>query len=399
MKRCPPTSCLALAKATAHVNRLLISIRAAHDAGKRKKADQLVCRYLASFDARYLAVLEAYKRKGVQQDASLLPDVARSLNAWAGSDEEVLIRIRQKPGNPHRFRTILEFGVENYALQLLVREVLKAQADLHPNQYHLRGTHAAIERVVGLLKDGYAWATEIDIHNCYPSFDGEKVPDFLPIPKEVSRHVILGGTHRLLLHSGIFGPADKPGEDDELIASHLFADARQGLPQGSAASPLAVEMLFAPLLHKLPAGSPWTGYSDNFLAMGKTKADAVSMSTALWSALKAHPAGQFWPNPAKVYAPGEPIVFLGHRFQRLPGMTRIDPTPDNLGQFDHKMDIGLSAIKAASSKAVRMKRIWKLQGYVSSWTAAFKLCADISTIRHTALKRIAWAATMSEIHE
>ena len=276
--------------------------------------------------------------------------------------------------------------------------MLKAQADLHPNQYHLRGTHAAIERVVGLLKDGYTWAIETDIYNCYPSFDGEKVPDFLPIPKEVSRHVILCGTHRLLLHSGIFGPADKPGEDDELIASHLFADARQGLPQGSAASPLAVEMLFAPLLHKLPAGSPWTGYSDNFLAMGKTKADAVSMSTALWSALKAHPAGQFWPNPEKVYAPGEPIVFLGHRIQLSSGMVCIDPTPENVEKFDHGMNMGLSAIKAASSKAVRMKRIWKLRGYVSSWTAAFKLCDDIGIIRYTALKRIAWVATMSEIH-
>ena len=70
----PPDQLPSLAKATAHVNKLLISIRAAHDAGKRKKADHLVCRYLASFDARYLAVLEACKRKGVKQDASTLPD-------------------------------------------------------------------------------------------------------------------------------------------------------------------------------------------------------------------------------------------------------------------------------------------------------------------------------------
>jgi hypothetical protein len=80
-------------------------------------------------------------------------------------------------------------------------------------------------------------------------------------------------------------------------------------------------------------------------------------------------------------------------------MTRIDPTSDNLDRFAHKMDIGLRAIKAASSKSVRMKRIWKLRAYVTSWTAAFKLCADIGTIRHDALKRIAWAADMSEIHE
>ena len=293
---------------------------------------------------------------------------------------------------------ILEFGLENRALQLLVLRLLKAQADLHPNQYLMRGTHAAIERVVELLRDGYTWAIETDIYNCYPSFDGEKVPELLPIPKEVTRRVLLCGTYTLLLHSGIIGPADQPGEDDKLIASDLFADARRGLPQGSAASPLAVEMLLAPMFHKLPAGSTWTGYSDNFLAMGKTKNDAESMTSAFRSALKAHPAGPFWPNPRKVYAPGEPIEFLGHRIQRFPGMTRIDPTADNLDEFARKMQIGLREINKASSKVVRMNRIRKLQAYVFSWTAAFKLCADVGIYRDAALKRIATAASKSAMH-
>jgi hypothetical protein len=320
------------------------------------------------------------------------------LNAWTRSDEKVLIQVREKPGNPHRFRTTLEFGIENRARQLLVLRLLKVQANLHPNQYLMRGTHAAIRRVVALLKDGYTWAIETDIHNCYASFDGEKVPDLPPVPKEVTRSILLCGAYILRLpHSGICCPAD-PGEEDKLISSELFADARQGLPQGSAASPLAVEMLLAPLFDELPTNGECLGYADNFLAMGKAKNDVVSMTSALWSALKAHPAGQFWQNPQKVYAPGDPIEFLGHRIQRFPGMTRIDPTPDNLGQFDHKMDIGLRAIKAASSKAVRMKRIWKLQAYVTSWTAAFKLCADVKIYRESALKQIAWAATMSEIH-
>ena len=238
-KALPPGQPPSVARATAHVNKLLMSIRAAHDAGKRKKADQLVCRYLASFDARYLATLEAYQTlKGIKPDPSILPAVARSLNAWAGSEENVLIRLVPRPGKPDWPRMTFKFGLENRALQLLVLKLLKAQADLHPNQYLMRGTHAAIERVVELLNAGYAWAIETDIHNCYPSFDGEKVPELLPVPKEVTRRVFLCGTYTILLYSGTFGPADEPGDDEELIASDLFADARRGLPQGSAASPL-----------------------------------------------------------------------------------------------------------------------------------------------------------------
>jgi hypothetical protein len=96
----------------------------------------------------------------------------------------------------------------------------------------MRGTHAAIERVVELLNAGYAWAIETDIHNCYPSFDGEKVPELLPVPKEVTRRVLLCGTYTILLYSGTFGPADEPGGDEELIASDLFADARRAFRKG-----------------------------------------------------------------------------------------------------------------------------------------------------------------------
>ncbi len=82
----------------------------------------------------------------------------------------------------------MEFGLENKALQYLVLIVLKVVADLHPHQFGTGngGPHAAIKHIAQAMKDGFVWTIEIDIENCFASFDGKKIIDLLPIPKEVN---------------------------------------------------------------------------------------------------------------------------------------------------------------------------------------------------------------------
>jgi lipid-binding SYLF domain-containing protein len=54
------------------------------------------------------------------------------------------------------------------------------------------GVHAAIRHTKQALTDGYLWAVELDIKDCYPSFDEEKLTSLLlPLPKEVTHYVIL----------------------------------------------------------------------------------------------------------------------------------------------------------------------------------------------------------------
>ena len=48
---------------------------------------------------------------------------------------------------------------------------------------------------------------------------------------------------------------------------------------------------------------------ENIVAMAKEKGDVVATTTAFWSALKAHPAGQLGPNEPKIFEPGNPIGF------------------------------------------------------------------------------------------
>jgi hypothetical protein len=322
----------------------------------------------------------------VRPPASVVRDYAGSLNAWAGSKEPVGLHLKQKAGNPDHRRPIMSFGLENRALQLLALRALRAQAALHANQYAMRGVHAAIRTITDLLKDGFNWAIESDIANCYGSFDGEKVPELLPLPEEVTRRVLTGASLSLRLLSGMFGPAD-PGEDDEVTFSELFATARRGFPQGSAASPLAVEMLLAPLFEHLPAGGSSVGYADNFLAMGKNESDAVSMTSSFWSALKAHPAGHLGPKEPRIFAAGDPIEFLGHRIHLQMGAVRIDPSPENSWEFERRLRRSLKELKK-TPKALRAKKAAALTGYVRSWTGAFSQCTEIKSLQAAELERI-----------
>src|SRR5262249_52522399 len=135
----------------------------------------------------------------------------------------------------HR-RIVLKFGIENRALHHLVASVLRQTANLHPHQYALKGVKPAIERVAALMAEGYVYAREIDIKDCFYSFEEEKLAQFLPLPKEVIRHVIMSA--HLNLVSGnlyeLFGHAEAGVESP--FVTDAFVQARRGIPQGSAAS-------------------------------------------------------------------------------------------------------------------------------------------------------------------
>jgi hypothetical protein len=283
------------------------------------------------------------------------------------------------------------------------------------------------------MREGYAWAIELDIDDCFSSFDGQKVPDLLPLPKQVTRSVLLGQYLNLRINPDLSfescdstsfnsanhlrpshlstlnylstphqsTPADHPpfslpqelnspfsladpGVDEFMFATE-FAVARRGVPQGSATSPLAVEMLLAPVLASLPCEN-WVGYADNLLTLGKSEGDVVSIFTACGSAVKAHPAGPLRLNSPKVYHPGTPIDFLGHRLRCFGDQIRIEPTPDHLVKFKTKLQHGLKQIKKGNHHSAE-----RLRKYVLGWVAAFKQCTDIQQIRAAALNQIAEA--------
>lgn len=372
-----------------HTDGLLKTIRHAHENGKAKKADHFSCLFLNSLDAKYTAAVSAYRDlKKHRRPRDFCPSAcAHALDPWVGTNEPVLLRPKEKENGCGELRHIMDFGIENRALQHLALSLLKTRAAPHPNQYTMQGTHAAIQRVRDHMLSGYKWAMETDIKDCYPSFDGKKVPGLLPLPKRVTQMVLLSESMNVTLgNKSIFGPAG-PEENNDLLFSDVLADARRGFPQGSATSPLTVEMLLAPIFAALPTSGAVVGYADNILIMGETDSDVASMTLSLWSALKAHPAGHLRPKEPKPFYPGTPIDFLGHRLRKAGNEVSIEPLPKNLAKF-HKQFAERSKRIASLPPKARHRDLKELTRYVRSWTSMFKLWDGAAHLRKTKLQEV-----------
>ena len=311
-----------------------------------------------------------------------LETIAKSLNAFQGTQEEVRLRLIKKGANT--FRPTLDFGIENRALQHLVLSVLYAIAELHPRQFATRGgVPAAIAQVMDAMRAGYVHVREIDIKDFYASFDGNKLVELVPVQKKVIEKVLLSEHLNIVpskLHhiKSCFGAADTVQGVVSPLEKYL-AEARRGIPQGSAASPLLAEMLLAPLLFQVPAGGKVVvmAYADNILVMAKTASDADAMTDSLELALKKHPAGPFSPK-IKSFPVGGPIEFLGHRVTAHGDKVRARPTPENQEKFEHRIKRGLARLrKPTLAPATRGRLARDLKSDLSSYVSNFKLCDGV----------------------
>jgi Reverse transcriptase (RNA-dependent DNA polymerase) len=279
----------------------------------------------------------------------------------------------------------LDFGIENRALQHLVLSVLYAIAELHPRQFATRGgVPAAIAQVMKAMKAGYIHAREIDIKDFYPSFDRNKLVESVPVQKRVIERVLLSDHLNIIPPSkphhilSCFGAADKAQGEVAPLEKYL-AEARRGIPQGSAASPLLAEMLLAPLLFQVPAGGKVVvvAYADNILVLAKTASDADAMTDSLELALKKHPAGPFSPK-IKSFSVGGPIEFLGHRVTAHGDKVRAQPTLENQEKFERRMKEGLARLrKPTLTPAARDRLARDLQSDLSSHVSNFKHCDGV----------------------
>jgi hypothetical protein len=373
--------CAGSLRAGAHLQARLTRIQEAYTFGDRRQLRYLIQQYLASFDARIAATTLAARkmRWDRRPNKTEIEIAAETLNAFHGTCEEVRLELIRK--GPNAFRPTLNFGIENRALQHLVLPVLYAVAELYPRQFATRGgLPAAIAQVVKAMRAGHLYAREIDIKNFYGSFDGNKLVDLVPVQKKVIERVLLS-EHLDIVPSTLHhimscvGPADT-GRGEGVPLQKYLADARRGIPQGSAASPILAEMLLAPLLFQVPAGDAFAvvAYADNILVMAKSESDADAMTESLGLALKKHPAGQLWPT-IKAFPAGGPIDFLGHRLTGHGDAVRIQPTPENWEKFEHKMNRGLARFKKASlAPTARDRLLLQLKSGLSSHVSNFRLC-------------------------
>ena len=363
-------------KVEAHEQELLRKIESAHLNGKSKKAEYLQREYLNSYDARLVATRRACMamKPKHRPPMSKLPTIASNLNARSGTQEKVGVRWKPKKSDPHAFRPVMEFGIENRALQYLTKAAIAARADLHPMQFAVNGgVGAAVQRASEALASGFNYVAEMDIRNCYPSFNGEKVATLLPVPKEVSEKVVLSQSLNLYPLEQWFQSWDDPDVIDFMFGDSL-AEARQGIAQGSAVSNIVAEILLAPVLANLPKKGVVLAYADNILLMAKNAEDAVSMNIALRDLLNAHPAGPLKLNKPKVYKPGQAVDFLGYRLCSQGDKCEIEATPENLSEFKARFTRDLKRLQSkAKAVAYRQNLAKRLKQYVTGWSHAFGL--------------------------
>jgi len=229
------------------IDHLGVLLRRVREASRFTERTYRIRKYLGSYHARLHATFEAFDAMKTEDrpDPAKLESIANGLDAWKGTKEPVLEH-RIPKDSPGEYRTVLEFGIENRALQYLVRDVLIAVLELHPHQYATGGgVHAAIRHTKQALIDGYLWAVELDIKDCYPSFDEEKLSGLLPLPKEVTDHVIISRYLNLSLGFSCIGNSLGDDHEGDAITPGAISTAQRGLPPGSAASPIVAEAMVA----------------------------------------------------------------------------------------------------------------------------------------------------------
>jgi hypothetical protein len=155
--------------------------------------------YLNSYACRFVAtrkVIESSTRRSHKS----AEEIARDLNVWIGCDEVaklnvVLKDVRLEDGDDvHediRARVTVDFGIENRARQILVREMLRLMWRTSCSQTLFNGgRNRAVRLVKEYYADGYQYVVEGDVYRCFQSFDKQGISNFLRLPEKVVENVL-----------------------------------------------------------------------------------------------------------------------------------------------------------------------------------------------------------------
>ena len=361
-------------KARVKITRALVS-------GQRERAFELQHRYLTNYHFKLAATYEANKklrRKGRGVPLEDLPGIAAGLCAREGTQEEVRYYFKQKPSG--QGRPILDYGIENRALQKLVNRAMEPFITLHPNQYaYYGGRDAACQALREAIEDGFKWVTEIDVRDCYPSFDEEKIHNLLPLrERRVVDHVI-AATHLNLVP---YNPRDWGAR----------SEVRTGLPQGSATSALVAETMLKPTLKTLTDNVHVINYADNIWLLTRTKGEACASQT-LSDALAHHPAGPLTPRIERIRRVNWGFPFLGYRVKGRRGTVIFELVEAKFEDFERIMG---EHLREDQSALFRGELQTKSEDYVKSFWSSFSLDRDWEAVRDRYLREISNKKAMTE---
>lgn len=326
-------------------------------AQSRDKKRFLIRQFLNDFEIKkyYLFKSVQHKKSLDQFPPAEIEDVARELSAFQPFNEDVT-PINLRSGNGRR-RTTYSFGPRRHALQKMTADILKV---IFPFPYagHFTiygGVRAALEAVSGHIRDGFTFAIERDIRQFYPTVNIQGLVELLrPLPGSVVRNVI----------------AYRRTSQGESIPITTSADNDAPLPpggtlaQGSAASPVAAEIVMARLLTPILPDVRVVAYADNVLILGETLDVVENANSLLEARATLHPCG-----PLGLKPPLETHVVVGGGIEFLGSFGAYDGSSISWEPNDRAMSHLISTLENATSDEQIMTTI----NWMTKWSRGYPL--------------------------
>jgi hypothetical protein len=364
-------------------------IDAAAEDGDWRLYRHLAFKYLNDDSAR-LAVLDNRNRKAphryrrkLQHLKNLVPEVV----VTEPSTHEAVVRVRRKANN--KLRHVVRFDLVDKARQEIVRRAYEPWitrygilAEQHgvTNGGHQEAARAVLEELQNRRE--LKFAVLADIEDEFNSFDAERVVSMTPI-----RRGVMGGT--VLANAYTYVPgAHSTGTVS--LARAVARKLRQGMPQGSAVSPLGAEAVLKVVLAEVDLRGSFNRVSaDNIVALARTRAEAEWISQALAAALERSPAGCLRLK-TQIRRVADGFTYLGYDYRRRRGEVSVQPSKENFAKFYRRY--WFRPIKWRSRGWSLPLR--KLDRGIKSWCAAFLLCdqSDMSLWRAT------WVGSLKHIN-
>jgi hypothetical protein len=336
----------------------------------------LAChQFLTSAEVALEAVIGANKRLDKRYRATLdhCLSVASTLNLDCPITEPVVVRPRLKRSGG--FRVTHRFGLRHRTAQEMFRRVLECHFAPHPSQLTFRGLHQAIVKAKILLQSGLSHFATLDIKDHFGSFELSELSSELPLPNEwvanavVARHMAVVADKR----AGVSPYTHIP-------TATLLERARQGIPAGSAGSPIVAAYSVSRLGWTSLPETALLNWSDNFLIQASTAKRLGTGMGALAAAVSKLPGGQFSLKTVQEGHAKRGFDFLGHRLHCDGARVRTEVSPAN--QADaidevNRLTQKLNDAHAQGHKEKAISHLKSLCAYVKGWVQVFRECDDI----------------------
>ena len=362
--------------------RLIKNLQEALAEGQEHYVEEFTEALLFESQSLLACILRANKRLKPHARAPLSRCIAlaETLRLDTPINEPVRLHAQEKSGGG--FRVLADFGLRHRAAQHAVATTLGERFRPRPFQYTFKGVPQAIVATREAMASGLVYAAELDIQNFFGSFQPEELANELPLPKGVVEHVVIGRHMEAKANPG------QGTKSPYAYPSHkaLLTQARLGIPQGSACSPIVAAYCMSRLKWPQASDTALLNYADNFLLLAPSMARLEEKIGALTDAVSKLPGGHFKLNLIQKTHLTKPLVFLGHALQIKGGAVRIEVSPANwsslcakLAQFETPFSSPTHAMAQANpQKALDLlARFW---AYASAWQDTFQLCDDAAEL-------------------